>query len=215
MTTIITFLIPLIMATTDTAAEARFTPRDLPYAYDALAPAISEETMHYHHDKHYAGYVDKLNALIVDTPYADQPLEDIILSADGAIYNNAAQAWNHEFFFDELSPRPQKEPSGLLLEAINRDFGSFDELKVGMNQAATGLFGSGWVWLVADKSGRLSIVGEPNAGNPMRRGLKPLMCFDVWEHAYYIDYRNRRAEAVDALWDIVDWKVVGERYAGK
>lgn len=213
MTTIITLLIPLIMATTDTAAEARFTPRDLPYDYDALAPAISEETMHYHHDKHYAGYVDKLNALIVDSPFADQPLEDIILSADGAIYNNAAQAWNHEFFFEELSPRPRKEPSGPLLDAINRDFGSFDELKVGMNQAAAGLFGSGWVWLAADKSGRLEIVSEPNAGNPMRRGLKPLMCFDVWEHAYYIDYRNRRAEAVDALWDVIDWKVVGDRFA--
>lgn len=209
------FLIPLIMATTDTATEARFTPKDLPYAYNALAPAISEETMRYHHDKHYVGYVNKLNELIVDTPFACQPLEDIILSADGAIYNNAAQAWNHEFLFEELSPDPQAKPTGELLEAINNDFGSFDELKVQMNRAAVGLFGSGWVWLAEDPSGRLAIVSEQNAGNPMRHGMKPLLAFDVWEHAYYIDYRNRRADAVDALWGIVDWKVVGDRYAKK
>lgn len=186
----INLLIPLIMATTDTAATPRFTPQDLPYAYDALAPAISEETMHYHHDKHYAGYVNKLNELIVDTPFAGQPLEDIILSADGPVYNNAAQAWNHEFFFEQLSPKPQKEPSGELLEAINRDFGSFDELKVQISRAAAGLFGSGWVWLAEDPSGRLAVVSEQNAGNPMRHGMKPLLAFDVWEHAYYIDYRK-------------------------
>lgn len=140
-------LTSLIMATTDTASSPRFTPQDLPYAYDALAPAISEETMHYHHDKHYAGYVDKLNELIVDTPFAGQPLEDIILSADGPVYNNAAQAWNHAFFFGQLSPKPQKEPSGELLEAINRNFGSLDELKVQIGRAAAGLSargGCGW-----------------------------------------------------------------------
>ena len=188
-------LTSLIMATTDTASSPRFTPQDLPYAYDALAPAISEETMHYHHDKHYAGYVDKLNELIVDTPFAGQPLEDIILSADGPVYNNAAQAWNHAFFFGQLSPKPQKEPSGELLEAINRNFGSLDELKVQIGRAAAGLFGSGWVWLAEDPSGRLAVVSEQNAGNPMRHGMKPLLAIDVWEHAYYIDYRNRRADA--------------------
>ena len=183
-------LTSLIMATTDTASSPRFTPQDLPYAYDALAPAISEETMHYHHDKHYAGYVDKLNELIVDTPFAGQPLEDIILSADGPVYNNAAQAWNHAFFFGQLSPKPQKEPSGELLEAINRNFGSLDELKVQIGRAAAGLFGSGWVWLAEDPSGRLAVVSEQNAGNPMRHGMKPLLAIDVWEHAYYIDYRK-------------------------
>lgn len=208
-------LTSLIMATTDTASSPRFTPQDLPYAYDALAPAISEETMHYHHDKHYAGYVDKLNELIVDTPFAGQPLEDIILSADGPVYNNAAQAWNHAFFFGQLSPKPQKEPSGELLEAINRNFGSLDELKVQIGRAAAGLFGSGWVWLAEDPSGRLAVVSEQNAGNPMRHGMKPLLAIDVWEHAYYIDYRNRRADAVEALWGVVDWKVVGDRYAEK
>ena len=121
---------------TDTATEPRFVPQDLAYAYDALEPAISGETMHYHHDKHYAGYVAKLNELILDTPFAGQPLEDIVLSADGAIFNNAAQAWNHEFFFEALSPKPQKEPSNELLEAVNRNFGSFDELKIRMAQAA-------------------------------------------------------------------------------
>ena len=193
------------MATNDTAAEPRFTPQDLPYAYDALEPAISGETMRYHHDKHYAGYVAKLNELILDTPFAAQPLED----------NNAAQAWNHEFFFEGLSPKPQKAPSGKLLEAVNRSFGSFDGLKTQMGQTAAGLFGSGWVWLAEDGDGKLVVVAEPNAGNPMCRGLKPLLAIDVWEHAYYIDYRNRRADAVAALWDIVDWRVVEERYAQK
>ena len=198
---------------TDTATEPRFVPQDLAYAYDALEPAISGETMHYHHDKHYAGYVAKLNELILDTPFAGQALEDIVLSADGAIFNNAAQAWNHEFFFEELSPKPQKEPSNELLEAVNRNFGSFDELKIRMAQAAAGLFGSGWVWLAENGSGELVVVGEQNAGNPMCRGMKPLLAIDVWEHAYYIDYRNRRADAVNALWDIVDWRVVEDRYA--
>lgn len=193
--------------------EARFTPKELPYAYDALAPQLSEETLHYHHDKHYVGYVNKLNELLLDSPFADQPLEDIIRSADGPLFNNAAQAWNHEFYFEALSPKPRREPTGELLEAINRTFGSFDALKSQMSQAAAGLFGSGWVWLAVDQSGDLAVVSEPNAGNPLRRGMKPLLTIDVWEHAYYIDYRNRRPDAVTALWDRIDWKVVEERYS--
>lgn len=208
---ILSLLILPLMAT-DTMKQPHFVPRDLPYAYDALAPQVSEETLRFHHDKHYVGYVTKLNELILDTPYADQSLEDIVLSADGPIFNNAAQAWNHEFFFDQLAPKPQAKPTGALLEAINKSFGSLEELKAQMNKAAAGLFGSGWVWLVEDKSGRLAIVSEQNAGNPLRHGMRPLMCFDVWEHAYYIDYRNRRADAVAALWDRIDWKIVGERY---
>lgn len=211
-TLVISLLIHLVMPTTDTAAATRFTPRELPYAYDALEPQISEETLRYHHDKHYVGYVNKLNELVVDTPYASQPLEDIICSADGPVYNNAAQAWNHEFYFDQLSPQPQSQPTGAFAEAIVRDFGSVDELKNKMNQAAAGLFGSGWVWLARDKAGKLVIVSESNAGNPLRRGLKPLLCIDVWEHAYYIDYRNRRPEAVAALWGCIDWQTVGDRY---
>ena len=200
------------MTTTDTATQARFAVRELPYAYDALAPQISEETMRYHHDKHYKGYVDKLNELLVDSPYAGQPIEEIILSADGPLFNNAAQVWNHEFYFEQLSPTPQTQPSGPLKQAIDRDFGSVAQLKAQMNRAAAALFGSGWVWLVEDKAGNLAIVSEQNAGNPLRRGLKPLLCLDVWEHAYYIDYRNRRADAVAALWDNIDWKRVEERY---
>ncbi len=197
---------------TDTVAATRFVPKELPYAYDALAPQLSEETLHYHHDKHYAGYIDKLNQLVVDTPYAGRPLEDIVLTSDGAVYNNAAQAWNHEFYFDQLSPKPQSEPQGALLEAIDRSFGSFDRMKSQMTAAAVGLFGSGWVWLVAGPGGRLGIAASPNAGNPLREGLKPLLCIDVWEHAYYIDFRNRRADAINALWERIDWKTVAERY---
>lgn len=211
---IVSLLIIPLMAN-DTATGTRFTPKDLPYAYDALAPQVSEETMRYHHDKHYAGYVNKLNELIVDTPFADQPLEDIILSADGPVYNNAAQMWNHEFFFDSLSPEAQGEPSGELKRAIEKDFNSFESLKAQMNKAAAGLFGSGWVWLAEDRSGKLAIISEQNAGNPLRHGMKPLLCIDVWEHAYYIDYRNRRADAVGALWECIDWKTVGERYEKK
>ena len=204
------------MTATDTdTRQATFTARPLPYAYDALAPQVSEETMRYHHDKHYQGYVDKLNELIAGTPYAGKRLEEIIVTADGPLFNNAAQVWNHEFFFEQLAPTPQAQPSGALKQAIDRDFGSVAQLKAKMNKAAAALFGSGWVWLVEDKAGHLAIVSEQNAGNPLRRGLKPLLGLDVWEHAYYLDYRNRRADAVAALWDNIDWKKVGERYADK
>lgn len=209
---IVSFLTFLLMAN-DSTSGARFTVRELPYAYDALAPQLSEETLRYHHDKHYAGYVAKLNELILDTPYEGQPLEDIILAADGAVYNNAAQAWNHAFYFEQLSPDPQRVPTGALADAVVRTFGSVDALRERMNRETVGLFGSGWVWLAADRQGGLVIVSGPNAGNPLRQGLVPLLCIDVWEHAYYIDYRNRRADAVAALWDRIDWKTVGERYA--
>lgn len=209
---IVSFLTFLLMAN-DSTSGARFTVRELPYAYDALAPQLSEETLRYHHDKHYAGYVAKLNELILDTPYEGQPLEDIILAADGAVYNNAAQAWNHAFYFEQLSPDPQRVPTGVLADAVVRTFGSVDALRERMNREAVGLFGSGWVWLATDRQGGLVIVSGPNAGNPLRQGLVPLLCIDVWEHAYYIDYRNRRADAVAALWDRIDWKTVGERYA--
>lgn len=197
----------------DTTTQARFVPRDLPYAYNALAPEISEETLRFHHDKHYVGYVNKLNELIIDTPYAQQPLEDILLSANGAIYNNAGQMWNHEFYFDALAAKPQSQPTGALLAAIDKNFGSFEQLKAQMDKACVGLFGSGWVWLAEDKSGSLAIVSEPNAGNPLRYGMKPLLCIDVWEHAYYIDYRNRRADSVTAIWKRIDWEQVEQRYA--
>ena len=147
-----------------------------------------------------------------DTPFAQRPLEEIIVSADGPLFNNAAQAWNHEFYFAALSPAPSNRPEGRLAEAIDRDFGSFDQLKAQMDKACASPFGSGWVWLVEDKSGKLAVMSEQNAGNPLRYGMKPLLAIDVWEHAYYIDYRNRRADSIAALWDRIDWKTVAKRY---
>ena len=184
----------------------------LPYALDALTPQISEETMLYHYGKHHKAYVDNLNRLIEGTPWQNASLEEIVRGADGAIFNNAAQAWNHTFFFLSLSPDPKSVPTGPLAEAIHRDFGSFDALKEALAKAAAGQFGSGWAWLVKGKKGELSVVAESNAGNPMTRGLTPLLNIDVWEHAYYIDYRNRRPDFIQALWDRVDWKVVEKRF---
>ena len=201
----------LLFMTTDTATKT-FTMVPLPYDYTALAPEISEETLHYHHDKHYATYVAKLNELVAGTPYERMTLDEVVEKSDGAIFNNAAQAWNHEFYFDALSPAPQHEPEGALRKAIDAQFGSFDKFKEQMTAAATSLFSSGWVWLVEDKTGHLSIFSAQNADNPLRHGLYPLFCIDVWEHAYYIDYRNARADSVKALWNRVDWKKIDERY---
>ena len=208
----ISTLLTFSVMTTATTAATEFRPKELPYAYDALEPQLSEETLRYHHDKHYKGYVAKLNELVVDTPFAQRPLEEIIVSADGPLFHNAAQAWNHEFYFAALSPAPSNRPEGRLAEAIDRDFGSFDQLKAQMDKACASLFGSGWVWLVEDKSGKLAVMSEQNAGNPLRYGMKPLLAIDVWEHAYYIDYRNRRADSIAALWDRIDWKTVAKRY---
>ena len=186
---------------------------ELPYAYDALEPYISAETLHFHHDKHYAGYVAKLAELTEGTRYAAMPLEEIVLGSDGAIFNNAAQAWNHVFFFEQLSPKAKHHPSGMLRRAIDEEFGSFDDLKRRMTTAATSLFGSGWVWLAADRDGRLYIISKQNAGTPLTDGLTPLLAIDVWEHAYYLDYRNARKDAVEDLWNVIDWAKVDERYA--
>lgn len=186
--------------------------KPLPYATDALAPAISEETIRYHYGKHYRGYVERLNELVADTPFANRPLEEIICEADGPLYNQAAQVWNHEFYFDGLTPTPQPHPTGALLEAINLSFGSFDGMKEQMTRAALSLFGSGWVWLVEEPSGDLKIISEPNAGNPLRYGMNPLLVIDVWEHAYYIDYRNARAQALNQLWPLINWREVEARY---
>lgn len=208
------FFISLFMTMTVHAA-VRFEAKPLPYAYDALAPVISEETLRFHHDKHYAGYVAKLNELIVGTPFEGESLEDIIMNSDRAIFNNAAQIWNHEFFFEQLSSEPALRPSGALLEAVNRQFGSVEAVREAMNQAAVNLFGSGWVWLVVDDEGNLSTLSTRNAGLPMRHGLTPLLALDVWEHAYYIDYRNRRGDAMREMWRVLDWKRADERYRNR
>ena len=186
----------------------------LPYAEQALEPHISAETLHYHHGKHAAAYVDKLNSLIAGTPFAEtSSLEDIVLQADGAIFNNAAQAWNHAFYFDQFAPKPKHKPEGELAKAIDKTFGSVEQLKEQMERDAIALFGSGWVWLAADKHGELKIVSKPNAGNPLTEGLYPLIAIDVWEHAYYIDHRNARAAGVKALWKVLCWGKIEERYA--
>lgn len=192
-----------------------FTLPQLPYALNALEPQISKETMEYHYGKHLQTYITNLNNLIKGTDFENQSLDDIILVSTGSIFNNAAQAYNHIFYFNTLSPTPKSVPSGELARAIDRDFGSFANFKELMSKAAVGQFGSGWAWLVKDKDGKLWIEAESNAGNPMTRGMIPLLNIDVWEHAYYIDYRNRRADYVNLLWDKIDWKVVEERFDEK
>lgn len=189
-----------------------YTQPQLPYDNDALEPAISARTVDFHYGRHEKAYIDNLNRLIKDTVYSDMPLEEIIRQADGPLFNNASQAWNHIFYFFTFSPDGGGEPAGELRRAIDRDFGSFDEFKRKMVEAGTALFGSGWVWLSKDDNGKLFITQGRNAENPLRDGLVPLLTFDVWEHAYYLDFQNRRADALNALWNIVDWDVVESRY---
>ena len=198
--------------TMTTIAASLITIAKLPYAYDALEPYISAETLHFHHDMHYAGYVTKLDELIEGTRYETMELSEIVTSSDGAIFNKAAQAWNHQFYFDSLAPRPKHHPTGELRRAIDEEYGSFDELKNRMTNMAVTLFGSGWVWLATDKDGKLYILSKSNAGTPLTEGLIPLLCIDVWEHAYYIDYRNARRDAVEKFWHVVNWSVIEARY---
>jgi Fe-Mn family superoxide dismutase len=185
---------------------------ELPYDDEALAPNISRETVEFHYGVHEKTYIDNLNRLIKGTEYEDMELEDIIASAKGELFNNAAQAWNHIFYFFSFSPDGSNAPSGELLRVINRDFGSFDKFKKDFVAAGTSIFGSGWVWLSRDDGGKLVITKSLNAENPLTSGLTPLLTFDVWEHAYYLDYQNRRADALNALWKIIDWDVIESRY---
>lgn len=191
-----------------------YTLPDLPYAADALEPAISQQTVEFHYGKHERTYINNLNDLIEGTEFEDVPLEDVIRDSKGALFNNASQAWNHIFYFFSFSPEGGGEPKGDLRKAIDRDFGSFDKFKEDFVKAGTGLFGSGWVWLSRDEEGKLFITAQQNAGNPLTEGLIPLLCFDVWEHAYYLQYQNRRADSLTALWQIVDWDVIENRYDG-
>ncbi len=184
----------------------------LPYAADALAPVISKETIEFHHGKHLQAYVNNLNNLIPGTKFENAPLEQIVAESDGAIFNNAGQILNHNLYFTQFSPNGGGAPKGKLAEAINATWGSFENFQKEFNTAGAGLFGSGWVWLAKDKDGKLSITKEPNGSNPVAHGLTPLLGFDVWEHAYYLDYQNRRPDHLAALWKIVDWDAVGKRY---
>jgi Fe-Mn family superoxide dismutase len=184
----------------------------LPYAMDALQPFISQETIEYHYGKHHQAYVNNLNNLIKDSEFANASLEDIILKSSGGIFNNAAQVWNHTFYWHCLTPKSPREPSGQLADAIIKTFGSFDEFKKRFTQISLGTFGSGWGWLVKNARGELEIVSTSNAGTPMTQQQKALLTCDVWEHAYYIDYRNARPTYLEKFWEIVNWDFVAENF---
>ncbi len=198
-----------------TTMTAVFTLPELPYEASALEPVISRETIEYHHGKHLQAYVNTLNTLVKGTEYEKMNLEEIVCKAPaGPLFNNAGQVLNHTLYFEQFRPANSGQdavPQGRLAEAIDKAFGSFDEFKTKMAAASTGLFGSGWAWLAQNEKGELSIVQCPNGGNPVTMGLRPLLGVDVWEHAYYVDYRNRRADHVATLWQIVDWDVVASR----
>lgn len=186
----------------------------LPYKAEALAPIISGQTINLHYGKHLQTYINNLNNLIAGTDFEKMELIDIVKKSSGAIFNNAAQAWNHEFYFNTFAPESvaQHEPTGKLLAEIDKQWGSFDNFKKEFETAGVSIFGSGWVWLAKDTSGKLFIEKCSNAENPLTKGLTPLLAFDVWEHSYYLDYQNRRADHLASLWNIIDWKVVESRY---
>jgi len=180
---------------------------------DALQPHISKETVEYHYTKHHQTYVNNLNNLIKNTEFENSSLEDTILTSTGGIFNNAAQVWNHTFYWHCLTPKSSKEPSGKLADAIQKTFGSFEEFKKLFSQTALTTFGSGWGWLVKNADGDLEIISTSNAGTPMQQKKKALLTCDVWEHAYYIDYRNMRATYVEKFWELVNWDFVAENFA--
>ena len=184
----------------------------LPYAGDALEPVISAETIDYHYGKHHRAYVTNLNNLVAGTEFEASSLEDIIRKADGAIFNNGAQVWNHTFYWNGLSPDGGGEPSGALSDAIVAAFGSFDGFKDAFVKSAIGNFGSGWTWLVKNDDGTVEIVNTSNAANPLRDGKTPLLTIDVWEHAYYVDYRNARPSYLAEIWKLVNWNFVAANY---
>ena len=185
--------------------------KKLPYEMNALEPYISAKTVEFHYTKHHQGYVNKLNSLIEGTEFKAKSLEEIIKTSQGGIFNNAAQVWNHTFYWDGFSANPQKAPSEKLAEMINAKWGSFEKFKEEFANAATGLFGSAWAWLVVDANGDLKIMGTSNAGNPLTTGEKALLTADVWEHAYYLDYQNLRPKYLENFWNVVDWKKIEER----
>lgn len=187
-----------------------FTLPELPYAKDALVPHMSQETLEYHHGKHHNAYVNNLNNLIKGTKYENMSLEEIILSSEGPIFNNSAQIWNHTFFWNSLSPKGGGEATGEVLEAITKEWGSFEKFKEEFTKSAVANFGAGWTWLVKNKDGKLAIVNTSNAQTPLTTGATPLLTVDVWEHAYYIDYRNERPKFINGFWALVNWDFVNK-----
>lgn len=193
--------------------EGKFELMALPYEADALEPVISANTLGFHHGKHLAAYVNNLNAALPGSGLEGMALEDVVLKTEGGMLNNAGQILNHNLYFSQFrAPKEDNAPTGRLAEAIDAAFGSFEAFKEAFAKAGATLFGSGWAWLAADTDGKLVITQEPNAANPIQRGLRPLMTMDVWEHAYYLDYQNRRPDHLAALWQIIDWDVVAARY---
>ncbi len=185
----------------------------LPYAMNALEPIISEKTLEFHYGKHHQAYVTNLNKLVVGTEFENATLEDIIKKATGGIFNNGAQVWNHTFYWESFKANASEVPTGALAEAINKSFGSFDAFKEKFSTAAATLFGAGWAWLVKKADGSLEIVQESNAGNPLKNGFTPILTCDVWEHAYYIDYQNRRPDYIASFWKLINWDKIAERYS--
>lgn len=187
----------------------------LPYALDALAPNLSSETLEYHYGKHHQAYVNNLNNLVPGTEFEGKPLEDIIKKAPaGPVFNNAAQVWNHTFYWHSLTPHSKGKPNGALLEAINKAFGSLEQFKDNFTKAATTVFGSGWTWLVKNPDGSLAIHNTSNAGTPMTENKQALLTCDVWEHAYYIDYRNARPKYIEKYWELINWDFATKNFAG-
>ncbi|MGQ9574098.1 MAG: superoxide dismutase [Thermoguttaceae bacterium] len=204
-------IVPSFLASRAWGATEEFALPPLPYPADALAPHISKETLDFHHGKHHAAYVANLNKLVKGTQLEGMSLERIVKSSSGAVFNNAAQVWNHTFYWHCMSPKGGGEPTGRLAEALREGFGSFANFKEQFTEAAVTLFGSGWAWLVRKPDGTLAVEATSNAGNPMTGGSVPLLTCDVWEHAYYIDYRNARPAYVAAFWKLVNWPYVGSR----
>ena len=188
-----------------------YTLPALPYALNALEPHVSQKTLEFHYGKHHQAYVTNLNNLVPGNRFENATLEDIVMGAEGPIFNNGAQVWNHTFYFTSFSPKGGGEPVGKISDDIKKSFGSFGEFKEKFSKAAATLFGSGWAWLIKNADGSLEIIQESNAGNPLKKGLKPILTCDVWEHAYYLDYQNRRPDYIESFWKLVDWEVVGKR----
>lgn len=190
----------------------KFKDPILPYEKNALSPIISEQTIDFHWGKHLQAYINNLKKLVPGTAFENASLEEIIKKADGGIFNNGAQVWNHIFYFNSFSEKRGTQASKELMDAINSAFGDFDSFKKEFDTQAVSIFGSGWMWLVKDSAGKLSLIKAGNADNPIRQNLMPIFTADVWEHAYYLDYQNRRPDHLSSLWDIVDWNIISERY---
>ncbi|MEG1615524.1 MAG: superoxide dismutase [Bacteroidales bacterium] len=210
--TILCFLLALNGTLMPRNDSNQFVLEPIPYEMNAFEPVISEKTMNTHHGKHQKGYIDNLNKMKAGTPFDTLNIEEIVMQSKGPLFNNAAQAWNHTFYFQQLTPPGTSKPSPELIKAIEAKWGSVDAMKSEFTKTGASQFGSGWVWLVKDKDGNLEVIKTPNADTPLTMGVTPLLVFDVWEHAYYLDYLNKRTDHLDKMWEVVDWKVVEKRF---